>query len=105
MVIEAGYRAGGFGKKVLIDHGYGYHTLYGHCSEVLVEPGQKVKRGEVIAKVGSTGLSKSPHLHYEVHVNGRPVDPVDYYANDLSANEFERMIALLSNADPSFDIN
>jgi murein DD-endopeptidase MepM/ murein hydrolase activator NlpD len=105
MVIEAGYRAGGFGKKVLIDHGYGYHTLYGHCSEVLVEPGQRVKRGEVIAKVGSTGLSKSPHLHYEVHVNGRPVDPVDYYANDLSANEFERMIALLSNADPSFDIN
>jgi murein DD-endopeptidase MepM/ murein hydrolase activator NlpD len=104
-VIEAGYRAGGFGKKVLIDHGYGYHTLYGHCSEVLVEPGQKVKRGEVIAKVGSTGLSKSPHLHYEVHVNGRPVDPVNYYANDLSANEFERMIALLSNADPSFDIN
>jgi len=104
-VIEAGYRAGGFGKKVLIDHGYGYHTLYGHCSEVLVEPGQKVKRGEVIARVGSTGLSKSPHLHYEVHVNGRPVDPVDYYANDLSANEFERMIALLSNADPSFDIN
>ena len=104
-VIEAGYRAGGFGKKVLIDHGYGFHTLYGHCSEVLVEPGQKVKRGEVIARVGSTGLSKSPHLHYEVHVNGRPVDPVDYYANDLSANEFERMIALLSNADPSFDIN
>jgi murein DD-endopeptidase MepM/ murein hydrolase activator NlpD len=104
-VIEAGYRAGGFGKKVLIDHGYGYHTLYGHCSEVLVEPGQKVKRGELIARVGSTGLSKSPHLHYEVHVNGRPVDPVDYYANDLSANEFERMIDMLSNADPSFDIN
>ncbi len=105
VILQAGYRAGGFGKKVLIDHGYGYRTLYGHCDEVLVEPGQEVKRGEVIARVGSTGLSKSPHLHYEVHVNGRPVDPVDYYANDLSASEFERMIEMLSNADPSFDIN
>ena len=104
-VLQAGYRAGGFGKKVLIDHGYGYRTVYGHCDEVLVEPGQQVKRGEVIAKVGSTGLSKSSHLHYEVHVNGRPVDPINYYANDLSSREFENMIDMLSNADPSFDIN
>jgi murein DD-endopeptidase MepM/ murein hydrolase activator NlpD len=105
VVTQAGYRAGGFGKKVLIDHGYGYETLYGHCDEVLVEPGQKVKRGEVIAKVGSTGLSKSPHLHYEVHVNGRPVDPINYYTNDLSSKEFQHMIDMLSNADPTFDIN
>jgi len=104
-VLQAGYRAGGFGKKVLIDHGYGYRTVYGHCDEILVEVGKKVKRGEVIARVGSTGLSKSPHLHYEVHVNGRPVDPINYYANDLSAKEFEDMIDMLSNADPSFDIN
>ncbi|MCD4710328.1 MAG: M23 family metallopeptidase [Bacteroidales bacterium] len=104
-VLQAGYRAGGFGKKVLLDHGYGYRTLYGHCDEVLVEPGQKVKRGEVIARVGSTGLSKSPHLHYEVHENGHPVDPINYYASDLSAKEFEHMIDMLSNADPSFDIN
>ena len=104
-VLQAGYRAGGFGKKVLIDHGYGYRTVYGHCDEVLVEPGQQVKRGEVIAKVGSTGLSKSSHLHYEVHVNGRPVDPINYYANDLSSSEFENMIDMLSSADPSFDIN
>jgi hypothetical protein len=104
-VVQAGYRAGGFGKKVLIDHGYGYETVYGHCDEVLVEPGQLVKRGEVIARVGSTGLSKSPHLHYEVHVNGRPVDPINYYTNDLSAKEYEHMIDMLSNADPSFDIN
>jgi len=104
-VIQAGYRAGGFGKKVLIDHGHGYRTLYGHCDEVLVEVGDQVKRGEVIARVGSTGLSKSPHLHYEVHVNGRPVDPINYYATDLSAKEYENMIDMLSNADPSFDIN
>ncbi len=104
-ILQAGYRAGGFGKKVLIDHGYGYRTVYGHCDEILVVPGQHVIRGEVVARVGSTGLSKSPHLHYEVHVNGRPVDPINYYANDLSAKEFENMIDMLSNADPSFDIN
>ena len=103
-VLQAGYRAGGFGKKVLIDHGFGYRTLYGHCDEVLVEVGQQVKRGEVIARVGNTGLSQSPHLHYEVHVNGRPVNPIKYYANDLSAKEFEHMIDMLSNADPSYDI-
>ncbi len=105
IILQAGYRAGGFGKKVLIDHGYGYHTLYGHCNEVLVKPGQQVQRGEVIARVGSTGLSKSPHLHYEVHVNGKAVDPINYYSNDLSAQEFEHMIDMLSHADPSFDIN
>jgi len=104
-VIQAGYRPGGFGKKVLIDHGHGFETVYGHCEEVLVEPGQMVKRGEVIARVGSTGLSKSPHLHYEVHVNGKPVDPINYYASDLSAKEYEHMIEMLSQADPSFDIN
>jgi len=105
VVLQAGYRAGGFGKKVLLDHGYGYRTLYGHCNEVLVKPGQEVKRGEVIARVGSTGLSKAPHLHYEVHVNGRPVDPINYYANDLSPEQYDRMIGMLSHADQSFDIN
>ncbi len=104
-VLQAGYRAGGFGKKILVDHGFGYQTLYGHCDEVLVVPGQVVKRGEVIGKVGSTGLSKSPHLHYEVHVNGRPVNPINYYANDLSSEEYDRMIGMLADADPSFDIN
>jgi hypothetical protein len=104
-VLQAGYRTGGFGKKVLIDHGYGYRTLYGHCDEILVEVGQEVKRGEVIARVGNSGLSQSPHLHYEVHVNGRPVNPINYYANDLSDKEYEQMIEMLSNADPSFDIN
>ncbi|HER08905.1 MAG TPA: M23 family metallopeptidase [Bacteroides sp.] len=104
-VIQAGYSTGGFGNRIILDHGYGYETLYGHCSELLVKTGETVKRGEVIAKVGSTGLSKSPHLHYEVHVDGRPVDPINYYANDLSAAEFEKMILLLSEADPSFDIN
>jgi len=104
-VLEAGYRPGGFGRKILLDHGYGYQTLYGHCEKVLVEPGQNVKRGDVIGLVGSTGLSKSPHLHYEVHINGRPVDPINYYANDLSEEEYDHMIDMLSLADPAFDIN
>jgi murein DD-endopeptidase MepM/ murein hydrolase activator NlpD len=101
----AGYSTGGYGNRIIVDHGYGYETLYGHCSEILVKQGDRVKRGEVIGKVGSTGLSKSPHLHYEVHVNGQPVDPINYYANDLSPEEYEKMIVLLSEADPSFDIN
>jgi murein DD-endopeptidase MepM/ murein hydrolase activator NlpD len=104
-VIQAGFSMGGFGKRILVDHGFGYNTLYGHCQEILVEPGQAVKRGEVIGRVGSTGLSRSPHLHYEVHVNGRPVDPMNYYANDLSPEEYDRMIGMLSEADASFDIN
>lgn len=104
-VIQAGYTTGGYGKKIVVDHGYGYRTLYGHCEDILVTRGQKVKRGEVIGLVGNTGLSTTSHLHYEVHVYGRPVNPINYYANDLSAEEYEKMIALLSEADPSFDIN
>lgn len=104
-VIQSGYTTGGYGKKILIDHGHGFKTLYGHCSKILVERGQTVKRGEVIGKVGSTGLSKAPHLHYEVWVNNRPVDPINYYQNDLSPDEYDKMIDLLGKADPSFDIN
>ena len=105
VVMQAGKTIGGYGNKILIDHGFGYRTLYGHCYKIFVEPGQRVKRGDVIGTVGSTGLSTCPHLHYEVHVNGRAVNPIHYYANDLSAQEFDHMIDLLSKADPSFDIN
>lgn len=105
VVLQAGPTDGGYGNKILIDHGFGYRTLYGHCHKIDVKPGQKVKRGDVIGYVGSTGLSTCPHLHYEVHVNGKKVNPVNYYANDLSGEEYDKMIELLSNADPSFDIN
>ncbi|MGC9343543.1 MAG: M23 family metallopeptidase, partial [Bacteroidales bacterium] len=105
VVIQARRTTGGYGNKIVIDHGYGYRTLYGHCQKLLVKPGQEVKRGDVIGAVGNTGLSVAPHLHYEVHVNGRAVNPIHYYANDLSADEFDHMIELLSKADPSFDIN
>ncbi|MCF8224522.1 MAG: M23 family metallopeptidase [Bacteroidales bacterium] len=104
-VIYASYSPGGYGNRIIIDHGFGYKTLYGHCSRFLVKRGQKVKRGEVIGKVGNTGLSTRSHLHYEVWVNNKPVNPINYYANDLSPQEYDRMIQLLANADPSFDIN
>lgn len=105
VVIEANYTSGGYGRKIIIDHGFGYKTLYGHCHKILVEKGQKVKRGEVIGLVGNTGLSTRPHLHYEVWVNDRPVNPINYYANDLLPEEYDKMIDLLVKADPSFDIN
>lgn len=105
VVLQAQYTTGGYGKKILIDHGFGYKTLYGHCHTILVKRGQKVKRGEVIGLVGNTGLSTRSHLHYEVWVNNKPVNPINYYANDLSPAEYDRMISLLANADPSFDIH
>lgn len=88
----------GVGYYVMIDHGYGYKTLYGHVSKMLVRAGQKVKRGDVIALVGTTGVSLTPHLHYEVHKNGKQVDPVNFYLNDLSEEEYNRMIEISSSA-------
>ena len=86
----------GFGKHVIIDHGFGYETLYGHMSRFTVRPGQKVKRGEVIGYVGNTGKSTAPHLHYEVHINGRATNPVNYFYKDLNAAEYEEILRLSS---------
>jgi murein DD-endopeptidase MepM/ murein hydrolase activator NlpD len=77
MVIKAGWD-GGYGRTVEIDHGFGIVTRYAHTSKILVKPGQRVERGEVIAKVGRSGLAEASHLHYEVHVAGRPVDPLRF---------------------------
>ena len=76
-VISAGWSTG-YGNTVTIDHGFGLVTRYAHASRLLVRPGQRVRRGERIALVGNTGLATGPHLHYEVHVNGKPVDPLRY---------------------------
>jgi len=105
VVVESGYTPGGLGIRIFLDHGYGYKTTYGHLEKVLVKKGERVKRGDVIGLVGSTGLSTCPHLHYEVVVNGKKVNPINYYANDLTPEEYDLMINFLSNADPSFDIN
>jgi murein DD-endopeptidase MepM/ murein hydrolase activator NlpD len=71
-------RRSGYGLVVEIDHGYGYSTIYAHADRILVQRGQTVERGEVIAQVGSTGMATSPHLHYEVRVGGRPMNPLSY---------------------------
>lgn len=78
-VIYAGWRSGGYGYTVIIDHGYGYHTWYAHMSDIHVTAGEQVVRGDLIGWVGSTGLSTGPHVHYEIHLNGVPVDPVRYF--------------------------
>jgi len=93
----------GYGNHVKIDHGYGYVTLYAHMQKYIVKKGQKVKRGEVIGYVGNTGKSVAPHLHYEVHKNGRKVNPVNFFYNDLTSEEYEKMIILSSQNNQSFD--
>lgn len=82
----------GYGIAVMINHGYGYKTLYGHMSDVKVRRGQKVKRGELIGHVGSSGLASGPHCHYEVWLNGKKVNPVYYFYNDLTPQEYEQVI-------------
>ncbi|MCK7535894.1 MAG: M23 family metallopeptidase [Marinilabiliales bacterium] len=91
------------GNHIIIDHGFGYETVYGHLDHFNVREGQKVKRGDVIGFVGSTGLSTAPHLHYEVLVNGRQVDPALYYFNDLTPEEYDRMLEIASKSGQTFD--
>jgi len=93
----------GYGKRIIINHGFGYKTLYGHLNGFNIRKGQKVKRGDVIGFVGSTGTSTAPHLHYEVLKNNKKVNPVHYYFNDLSPEEFDKMIFISSNSGQSFD--
>ena len=87
----------GYGNCLIIDHGYGYQTLYGHMSKFKKRVGQKVTRGEVIGEVGNTGKSTGPHLHYEVIVRGKHDNPSKYYYMDLSPEEYDRMIQIAEN--------
>lgn len=95
--------ATGFGNHVIIDHGYGYETLYGHMVRIKAQPGQSVKRGELIGWVGTTGKSTGPHCHYEVHKNGEAVDPIYYFYNDLTPEQFDRLLKLASANNQSID--
>ncbi len=89
---DIGFRSRGYGRQILIDHGFGYKTRYAHLSQIDVEPGQRVTRGEQIGRVGNTGGSVGSHLHYEVIYMGHTVDPINYFRRDMSATEFERII-------------
>lgn len=102
VVSEAGWK-GGYGNCIDLEHGYNYTTRYGHLSEILVSPGKAVKRGELIGKVGSTGKSTGPHLHYEVRFKDEPQNPVNYYFMDLSPEEYSEMIRLAENAGHVMD--
>jgi len=95
-VMSVDVRFSGYGKMVEIDHGFGYRTRYAHMHEFAVRAGQNVKRGDLIGYVGNTGLSTAPHLHYEVMINGTHVDPVHYFYNDLSPEEYEKVLELAS---------
>jgi murein DD-endopeptidase MepM/ murein hydrolase activator NlpD len=103
VVKEASFNAGGYGNHVVINHGFGYQTLYGHMYQIKAHVGQSVKRGEVIGYVGSTGKSTGPHCHYEVHKNGPPVDPIYYFYNDLTPAQFDRILKLAATANQSLD--
>lgn len=93
----------GYGNHVVINHGYGYETLYGHMFRIKVKAGQKVKRGEIIGWVGSTGKSTGPHCHYEVHKNGRHLDPVYFFYNDLTPEQYDRLLKMAASSNQSFD--
>jgi murein DD-endopeptidase MepM/ murein hydrolase activator NlpD len=99
----AGNRGDGYGNNVIINHGYGYKTLFGHMFRIKARGGQRVKRGEVIGWVGSTGKSTGPHCHYEVIKNGNKIDPIYFFYNDLTPEQFDRLLKLAAAANQSFD--
>ena len=101
-VVAADWNSG-YGKMIEIDHGYRYRTRYAHLSDMLVRPGQTVRRGDLIGRVGNTGKSTGPHLHYEVRLDGEPQNPVHYYYYDLTPQEYEEMIRQAENAGHVMD--
>ena len=93
----------GYGNHVVINHGFGYKTLYAHMSKYIVKKRQKVKRGDIIGYVGNTVTSVAPHLHYEVHKDGKKINPVNFYYNDLTPEQFKKMLLISSQSNQSFD--
>ena len=100
---RADNRAAGYGKHVRIDHGFGYVSLYAHLNKFNVKRRQKVKRGDIIGYVGSTGRSVGPHLHYEIFKDGKRVNPLNYYSGNLTAEEFDVMLNLARQENQSMD--
>lgn len=101
-VVDVGWRQG-YGICIKIDHGFGYETFYAHLSEADVHAGMSVTRGQTIGKIGNTGKSTGPHLHYEVHHKGKPVNPQNFYFLDLTPEEYDRMLQLSENAGQTMD--
>ncbi|MDR2936977.1 MAG: M23 family metallopeptidase [Rikenellaceae bacterium] len=101
MINPTGYA--GYGRQIMIDHGFGYRTRYAHLSRIAVIPGQSVKRGEKIGELGNSGKSTGPHLHYEVIVRGTPVNPVNYFSKEMSDADFANIIA--SARETTFEVD
>jgi len=101
IVINPNGSESGYGIVCVINHGFGFQSLYGHMSKLIVKPGMKVKRGQVIGYVGSTGLSVAPHCHYEIIKNGKKINPVNYFYNDLTPEEYQKVIEQSSKLNQS----
>ena len=102
-IIRADARSSGYGKHIRIDHGFGYVTLYAHLDKYNVKRNQKVKKGDIIGFVGSTGRSQAPHLHYEVRKDGKKYNPINFYYGDLSPDEFDALLKLANQENQSLD--
>lgn len=103
VVVRIENRKRGYGRNVIIEHGYGYRSLYAHMKTISVKKGEKVKKGQTIGVVGSTGTSTAPHCHYEVHINGKAVDPIDYVLDGLTPTEYEDLVHMASQENQSWD--
>ena len=102
-VKRADNSSSGYGNHIRIDHGYGYVSLYAHLYKYNVRVNQKVKRGDLIGFVGSTGRSEAPHLHYEVFKNGDRINPIDFYYGSLTAEEYSKLLDRSSIENQSLD--
>jgi murein DD-endopeptidase MepM/ murein hydrolase activator NlpD len=102
VVVKMGWETG-YGNAIRIDHGFGYTTVYAHLHKFNTHAGKRVMRGEVIGHVGNTGKSTGPHLHYEVHIKGQHVNPINFYFMDLSAEDYDKMIHIAANHGKVFD--
>ena len=103
VIKDAGFNTGGYGNRVVINHGFGYETLYAHMVRIKARVGTRVKRREVIGYVGTSGKSTGPHLHYEVHKNGTQLDPIYFFYNDLTPAQFDRILKLAAASNQTFD--
>jgi murein DD-endopeptidase MepM/ murein hydrolase activator NlpD len=102
-IVFAKYEGRGYGNHIIVNHGFGYRSLYGHLSSIEVYEGQKVKRGELIGYVGNTGTSTAPHLHYEVEKGAKKVNPINYFFNDISEADYEAIRDISARPTQSFD--
>jgi murein DD-endopeptidase MepM/ murein hydrolase activator NlpD len=103
IVIKVERAHGGYGNSIVISHGFNYETLYAHLSKINVQRGQSVKRGQLIGLVGNTGKSTAPHLHYEVHKGRQPINPINYFFNDITPDEYQKMIELSLRPSQTLD--